>query len=360
MSVEERKTETIPAWKEAEVEELVAVLERYDSVGIIDVQGIPSRQLQQMRADLHGTAELRMSRNTLIQRALERVEEGLEELVPSVSGHVGIIGSDDNPFGLFQQLEASKTPAPIGAGEVAPNDIVIPEGDTGMDPGPFVGELQTVGAAAQIMEGSIKVTEDSTVAEQGDVVSEDLAAVLDELGIEPKEVGLDLRAVVSDGVLFEAEDLDIDLAAYEADLKAAAARGRNLSINAAYPTAQTVGALLAKASGEAKSVGLQAEIESPEVLPDLVGRADAQVRALAAQVDDDEALPEHLRGVEGPPTEPGDAEGDGTGEDDESADGEQADDEQADDQTADAEEAAEADDGDDDGDGADALGDMFG
>jgi len=351
MSVEERKTETIPAWKEAEVEELVAVLERYDSVGIIDVQGIPSRQLQQMRADLHGTAELRMSRNTLIQRALERVEEGLEELVPSVSGHVGIIGSDDNPFGLFQQLEASKTPAPIGAGEVAPNDIVIPEGDTGMDPGPFVGELQTVGAAAQIMEGSIKVTEDSTVAEQGDVVSEDLAAVLDELGIEPKEVGLDLRAVVSDGVLFEAEDLDIDLAAYEADLKAAAARGRNLSINAAYPTAQTVGALLAKASGEAKSVGLQAEIESPDILDDLVGRADAQVRALAAQVDDPEALPEELRDVEAPAAEPADAGEDDTGE---------AEDEQADDQTEDAEADDDGDDGDDDGDGADALGDMFG
>jgi large subunit ribosomal protein L10 len=352
MSVDERKTETIPPWKEAEVEGLVAMLERYDSVGVVDVEGIPSRQLQQMRADLHGTAEIRMSRNTLIERALERVDEGLEELVSSVSGHVGLVGTDDNPFGLFQQLEASKTPAPISAGETAPNDIVISEGDTGMDPGPFVGELQTVGAAAQIMEGSIKVTEDSVVAEAGDVIPEDLAAVLDELGIEPKEVGLDLRAVVADGVLFDAADLDIDLDAYEADLKAAAARGQNLSINAAYPTERTVGALLTRASGEAKSVGLQAEIESPEVLPDLVGRADAQVHALATRIDDEEALPEGLRDVEAPAAEPADANDSGeTGEDDEPTD----------DQTADADEAAdEEDDGDDDGDGADALGDMFG
>jgi large subunit ribosomal protein L10 len=352
MSVDERKTETIPAWKEAEVEELASVLEAYDSVGIVDVEGIPSRQLQQMRADLHGTAEIRMSRNTLIQRALERVDDGLEALVPSVSGHVGLIGSNDNPFGLFQQLEASKTPAPISAGEVAPNDIVIEEGDTGMDPGPFVGELQTVGAAAQIMEGSIKVTENSVVAEAGDVVSADLAGVLDELGIEPKEVGLDLRAVVADGVLFDAEDLDIDLEAYESDLKTAAARGRNLSVNAGHPTTRTVSTLLAKGSGEAKSVGLQAEIESPEVLPDLVSRADAQVRALAAQVDDEEALPEDLRGVDAPTAESVDAGADDTDEDDEQTDG----------QTADAEEAVDADDGDDDGDGdgADALGDMFG
>jgi large subunit ribosomal protein L10 len=220
-----------------------------------------------------------------------------------------------------------------------------------MDPGPFVGELQTVGAAAQIMQGSIKVTDDSVVAEEGDIVSADLAGVLDELGIEPKEVGLDLRAVVSDGVLFDADSLDIDLDAYEADLRAAAAQGRNLSVNAGYPTTRTAGALLAKASGEAKSVGLQAEIESPDILPDLVSRADAQVRALAAQVDDEEALPEGLRDIDAPATEPGEADEDATGEDDE----------QADDQTADAEEATdEDDDGDDDGDGADALGDMFG
>ena len=351
MSVEERKTETIPAWKEAEVAELVTILEEYDSVGIVDIEGIPSRQLQQMRADLYGTAELRMSRNTLIERALERAGGGLEELVSSVSGHVGLVGSNDNPFGLFQRLEASKTPAPIGAGEVAPDDIVIEEGDTGMDPGPFVGELQTVGAAAQIMEGSIKVTEDSVVAEEGDVISDDLAGVLDELGIEPKEVGLDLRAVVSEGVEFDDEDLDIDLAAYEADLKTAAARGRNLSVNAGYPTARTAGPLLAKASGEAKSVGLQAEIESPDLLDDLVGRADAQVRALAAQVDDEEALPEELRDVDAPAAEPVDADGDD----------EPGEDEQADDQTTDAEETADdEDDGGDDGDGADALGDMFG
>jgi len=350
MSVEERKTETIPAWKEAEVEGLVAVLERYDSVGIIDVEGIPSRQLQQMRADLYGTAELRMSRNTLIERALERVDGGFEELVPLVSGHVGLVGTNDNPFELFQQLEASKTPAPIGAGEVAPDDIVIPEGDTGMDPGPFVGELQTVGASAQIMDGSIKVTADSVVAEAGDVVSDDLAGVLDELGIEPKEVGLDLRAVVAEGVLFDPDDLDIDFDAYEADLRTAAARGRNLSVNAGYPTERTVGTLLAKASGEAKSVGLQAEIESPEVLPGLVGRADAQCRALAAQVDDPDALPEALRDVEAPAAEPAD-----TGEDDT----DEAEDEPADDQT-DGAESDDEDDGDDDGDGADALGDMFG
>ena len=347
----ERQTETIPEWKREEVDDIVDILDSYESVGIVDITGIPSRQLQDMRRELYGTAQLRVSRNTLLERALDEAGEGLGELTEHVAGQVGIIGTNDNPFGLYKQLEESKTPAPISAGEVAPNDIVIPEGDTGVDPGPFVGELQQVGASARIMDGSIQVTEESTVLEAGEEVSADLENVLGELGIEPKEVGLDLRGVVSEGVTFAPEELDIDVDAYRADIETATARGRNLSVNAVYPTAQTAGALLGKASGEAKSLGVHAAIESPDLADDLVAQADAQVRALAAAVDDEEALPEELRdvdaGTESVETDAGTAE-----------DTDEADDEQSDDQ-ADAEEADDAD-SDEEGDGGDALGDMFG
>ena len=350
MSAEaERKTENLPEWKREEVADLVETIESYDSVGIVNIAGIPSRQLQAMRADLWPDTELRVSRNTLLERALEEVDEGVEDLIEHVAGQVGLIGTNDNPFGLYQTLEASKTPAPISAGEVAPNDVVIPEGDTGVDPGPFVGELQQVGAAARIMEGSIQVTEDSTVLSAGEEVSADLENVLNELGIEPKEVGLDLRSVFSEGVLFAPEDLDIDLDAYADDVATAAARARNLSINATYPTAQTASTLLAKARGEATSVGLQASIESPDLADDLVAKADAQVRALAAQVDDPEALPEGLQDVDAPAASTEDAS---------EADADESTTEE-DDTEADAEDAPDDDD-DDEGAGGDALGDMFG
>jgi len=348
MSAEaERKTETIPEWKQEEVDELVDLLEGYSSVGIVDVAGIPSRQLQTMRANLHGSAELRISRNTLVVRALEAVDEGLEELTEHVAGEVGLIGTNDNPFGLYKQLEASKSPAPISAGEVAPNEIVITEGDTGVDPGPFVGELQSIGASARIMEGSIQVTEDSVVAEEGEEVSEDVANVLAELGMEPKEVGLDLKGVFSDGVLFEADELAIDVEEYRADVETAAARARNLAVNAVYPTAETTPTLVRKAEGEAKSLGLSAAVESPDLADDLVSKADAQVRALAAQVDDPEALPEELRDVEAPAAS-------------ETAD-EDTEDESSDEATeSDADESDDADDDDDDEESGDALGAMFG
>ena len=339
MFSEARQTETIPEWKRAEVDDIVQMLESYESVGIVGLTGIPSRQLQNMRRELHGDAELRVSRNTLVIRALEAVGDGLEDLIGEVSGQIGLIGTDENPFGLYKQLEASKTPAPINAGEIAPNDIVIPEGDTGVDPGPFVGELQSVGADARIDDGSIKVMSDSKVLEAGEEVSADLEGVLNELGIEPKEVGLDLRKVVAEGILFAADELAIDIDEYQANIEAAAARARNLSLNASYPTAQTAPTLLAKASADAKSLGLQAAIESPDLASDLVSTADAQVRALAAQIDDDEALPEELRGIEAPVTEEP---------------------EEQDDDQEEAEAEADDDDDDDDEDAAAGLGNMFG
>ena len=350
MSAEsQRKTEHIPEWKREEIDDLVATLSSYDSVGIVDLTGIPSQQLQDMRRNLYGTAELRVSRNTLVERALEEVDDGFEKLTQFVSGHVGLIGTNDNPFSLFQQLEASKTSAPINAGEVAPNDIVIPEGDTGIDPGPFVGDLQSVGANARIQEGSIQVLEESTVLEAGEEVSADLANVLAELEIEPKEVGLDLRAVYAEGVIFEPEDLELDIDQYRSDVQAAAGRARNLSINAVYPTAETGPALLQKARGEAKSLGLQAAIESPDLADDLVSRADAQVRALAGQIDDPEALPEDLQDVEAPDESTVEQADEDTDSDPEDAT-----------EDTDANDTAEeADDDDDDEDGGEALGAMF-
>nr|1JJ2_G Chain G, Ribosomal Protein L10 [Haloarcula marismortui]1K73_I Chain I, RIBOSOMAL PROTEIN L10 [Haloarcula marismortui]1K8A_I Chain I, RIBOSOMAL PROTEIN L10 [Haloarcula marismortui]1K9M_I Chain I, RIBOSOMAL PROTEIN L10 [Haloarcula marismortui]1KC8_I Chain I, RIBOSOMAL PROTEIN L10 [Haloarcula marismortui]1KD1_I Chain I, RIBOSOMAL PROTEIN L10 [Haloarcula marismortui]1KQS_G Chain G, RIBOSOMAL PROTEIN L10 [Haloarcula marismortui]1M1K_I Chain I, Ribosomal Protein L10 [Haloarcula marismortui]1M9 len=348
MSAEsERKTETIPEWKQEEVDAIVEMIESYESVGVVNIAGIPSRQLQDMRRDLHGTAELRVSRNTLLERALDDVDDGLEDLNGYITGQVGLIGTDDNPFSLFQELEASKTPAPIGAGEVAPNDIVIPEGDTGVDPGPFVGELQSVGADARIQEGSIQVLSDSTVLDTGEEVSQELSNVLNELGIEPKEVGLDLRAVFADGVLFEPEELELDIDEYRSDIQAAAGRAFNLSVNADYPTATTAPTMLQSDRGNAKSLALQAAIEDPEVVPDLVSKADAQVRALASQIDDEEALPEELQGVEADVAteEPTDDQDDDTASEDD----------------ADADDAAEEadDDDDDDEDAGDALGAMF-
>lgn len=286
------ETGTVPQWKRDEVGELVALLAEVETVGVVSLSGIPSRQLQTMRADLVETARLRVSRNTLVRRALEEVDEGLEALVEYVSGQVGLVLTDANPFVLYRRLEASKTPAPIGAGEVAPNDIVIHAGDTGIDPGPFVGDLQTVGVPARIDQGSIHVIETTTVLEAGEEVTPELEGVLNELELEPKEVGLDLRAVLAEGVILFGEDLELDIDAYRDDLAGGAATARTLALEVAYPADGVVPSLLARADAAAMHLAVAAGIVEPETADAVLAAAVADGRALASFVDADGAVPE--------------------------------------------------------------------
>jgi large subunit ribosomal protein L10 len=346
-----RKTETVPEWKREEVTELVDMIEGYDSVGVVSMAGIPSRQLQNMRRELHGQAELRVSRNTLLRRGLD--EAGRSELEEHVYGQVGLIGTDDNPFGLYRELENSKTPAPINAGEIAPNDIVVPEGDTGVEDGQFIGDLNRVGVDSRFQDGAVRIVNDTVVLEEGEEVGDTLAGVLSTLEIEPKEVGLDLRAVLSDGILFDPEDLVIDLDEYRDDVASAAAGARNLAVNAAIPEPDVVGALLSKARSEAIAVGVEGAVTEPGLVEHLLGSADAQVRALAGAIDDEEALPEELRDVDpAPTTETDEPEVDESDEDDE----EEPEPESAADET----DEDDDDEDDDDDDAGAGLGAMFG
>ena len=350
---ERRRTETVPEWKREEVDALVETLASYDSVGVVSIAGIPSRQLQNMRRELYGSAELRVSRNTLLRRALEEV--GLDDLTDHVAGQVGLVGTNDNPFALYRELEASKTPAPIGAGEVAPNDIVIPAGDTGVADGQFIGDLKQVGVDSRFQDGSVAITDETVALEAGGEVSERLSNVLSTLDMEPKEVGLDLRVVVSDGVLFDPDDLDVDYDAYWQDIQAAASRGRNLAVNAAIPEPSALPSLLSTAASEARSVGIAAGVTEPGLMADLLREADADLRALAAHLDDD-VLPEALAGaapVEDPATataDTADSEAETPSEEDET------------DAETDTDTDTDTDDGgDDDGDDAAAgMNDLFG
>jgi large subunit ribosomal protein L10 len=152
-------------------------------------------------------------------------------------------------------------------------------------------------------------------------------------------------------VLFEPAELEIDVDEYRADVEAAAARATNLSVNANYPTAQTAGSILGKAANEARALAIEAAIESPDVAEDLIARADSRLRALAAAIDDEEALPEELRGTTPEPAGDADAEAADATEDAEEA--------QDDEQEAAEAEADDTDDEDDGDDGGAALGEMF-
>ena len=295
----------VAEWKKEEVVELKGIIDKYDVVGIVDLLNIPAKQLQEMRKNLKGKAVIRMSKKNLIDLALEDCNASKNNIV-DLSGHmdgqVALIATEMNPFKLYKILEDSKTQAPAKPGTIAPEDIIVPEGDTGFEPGPFLGELQQVGIPAKIDKGKIVVQKDTVVVEAGEEVSKNVAATLSRMDINPMEVGIDLKAVYEDEAIYTSDVLAIDEEQTMADLQNAIRSAFNLSVNAAIPTDETISTIITLAYTRAINVGVEAAVLTSETTEPIIGLAQAKMLAIASAVADkagaiDDELAEKLSNV---------------------------------------------------------------
>jgi len=284
----EHRSTHVPQWKKDEIEEIKALVKTYPVVGVVEMHKIPARQLQQMRVEFKGRAIIKMSRNTLMQRALSQSDEKIRPLSDFIEGQTALVFTQLNPFKLYKLLEKSKSPAPAKAGDVAPHDVIVESGATSFKPGPIVGELQSVGIPAAIEGGSVVIRESKTVAKAGETISPKLAEVLTRLGIYPMEVGLKLRAAYENGAIFTPDVLAIDESKYLSDFTTAVRNALNLAINAAYPTSTTIRQLLQKAFNDSRNLAINATILIPEVIKTVLAKASVQAMLLSAVIAQEE------------------------------------------------------------------------
>ena len=295
----------VAEWKKEEVKELSGIIGQYDVIGIVDLMNIPAKQLQEMRKSLKDKAVIRMSKINLINLALEDCnadKNNIVDLSEHMDGQIALIATEMNPFKLYKILEDSKTSAPAKAGTIAPEDIVVPEGDTGFEPGPFLGELQQVGIPAKIDKGKICVQKETVVVKAGEAVSKQVSATLSRLDINPMEVGIDLKAVYEEGSVYTSDVLAIDEEKTLADLQKAFSGAFNLSVNAAIPTTKTISAILSLAHTRAVSVGVEGAILTSKTSEPILGLVNARMLAIASAIADkegaiDDELAEKLSNV---------------------------------------------------------------
>ena len=210
-----------------------------------------------------------------------------------------LVQTDDlNAFQLFAELEKTRTGRPAKAGDIAPNDIVIEAGPTSFPPGPIVGEFNSVGIPAKIEKGKVSIVKTVTAVEAGEPISADLGLMLSKLEINPIRIGLILSGVIVDGTIMNADDLDLDLSGFTANVKSATSGAFNLACNIGWFTNETVPVLISKAAGEAMAVAVEAGIHNEETMPILISRAHARMLAVAGQVDSS-ALDDELSGALG-------------------------------------------------------------
>lgn len=273
--------------KEQKVEELRENIEDYPVVGILDMHNLPSRQLQQLKKEMKDFASIRMSRKTLMNLSIDEAEEeNIEILKENEAIQPAFIFSEKDPFQLYSLIQENKTSAAAQGGEIAPSDIVVSEGDTGIGPGPLLKKLGNRGVPTDVGdEGTIEVQEDAVMIEKGEEISNEDADILNQLGIEPLEIGLDLTVAYSDGELFQAEELDIDPEEYMSDLESAAAAGFNLAVNSGVVTDRTAPSIIREAVSNARSVSISEGIPTGETIEDILARASGNAESLDSAVD---------------------------------------------------------------------------
>ena len=289
----------VASWKKDVVKELTDAMVSSHVVAIVDLRGIPSAQLQQMRAGMRGSANVVMTRNTLVDIAITEAAKkrpGIEVLKEAVSGQCAVVTSDMNPFKLFRAMEATKSPAPAKPGDIAPEDIMVKAGDTPFKPGPIVGELQKAGIPAGIENGKVVFKKDKVLVEKGKPVPEDIAKVLPRLEIFPMTVGLDMKAAFENGTLYRRDVLNVPADYYSTMLATASRNALALSMTIAYVTPFTIRPLMTKAYREAMALSIEAAYPTKDNIKFLLAKADAQMGALARKTTglEDERLKKRI------------------------------------------------------------------
>ncbi|MFX1520564.1 MAG: 50S ribosomal protein L10 [Promethearchaeota archaeon] len=280
-------TKKIPTAKIEIVEELTELIKSSEVIGIAKAEGIGAKQIQRLRKVLEGEATLKVTKNTLMRLALRNCEDekpDITKLEVYLTGSNIFIFAKLDPFKLTQILEKNKMRTLAKPGQLATEDIVVPEGNTGFPPGPLITEFGNVGLPTRIDAGNIAITKDTTVATEGEAISRQLALVLSRLGIEPMLVGLSIEVAYEDGFLIEKDQLQIDVDEVRNQFTEAASQALNLAITIVYPTPETIQMLVQKAFMDSMRLAETVSFITPETLPAVLIKANRQMLALASKI----------------------------------------------------------------------------
>lgn len=282
----------VAEWKVEEVASLKSMINSSPVVGIVDLGSIPAKQLQNIREELRGKVTFRMSKNNLMKIALEKTEK--EKLKEHINAGAAFIFSEENPFKIYKLLQKSKSPAPAKPGDIAKDDIIVPQGSTGLPPGPLVSELQSIGVPAKIDKGSISIERDTVIVKKGEVISKKISEILSQLKIEPMEVGADIAAAYEGGLIFKADVLRIDDAETRNNILKAFRNVLALSYERKIFTKHSVKLFIQQASLKSKSLAIGANIISPETIGPIMSKSVVQALSLSRLLDSS-ALDDDIR-----------------------------------------------------------------
>ncbi|KAK9126174.1 hypothetical protein Scep_015020 [Stephania cephalantha] len=219
---------------------LSELLDECTQILIVAADNVGSKQLQDIRRGLRGHSVVLMGKNTMMKRTVrvhsdKTGNKAFLSLIPLLVGNVGLIFTKGDLKEVSEEVAKYKVGAPARVGLVAPIDVVVPPGNTGLDPSQ-TSFFQVLNIPTKINKGTVEIITPVELIRKGEKVGSSEAALLAKLGIRPFSYGLVVLSVYENGSVFSPEVLNLTEDDLIEKFAAGISMATALSLAISYPT----------------------------------------------------------------------------------------------------------------------------
>jgi large subunit ribosomal protein LP0 len=254
------------ARKQGFFSKLVKLLDEFPKIFIVGADNVGSSQMQKIRVALRGKGVILMGKNTMIRKAIRgHIDNNpkLEAILPHVRGNVGFVFCKEDLQGVKKAITGLKVAAPAKVGILAPSDVIVPAGPTGMEP-TQTSFLQALNIPSKITRGQVEIINDVHLIKKGQKVGSSEAALLQKLDIKPFQYGFVIKTVYDDGAVYEASVLDLSDEDILGKFHQGVRNVASISLAIGYPTLASVPHSLIRGFKNLVSIALATEYSFPK------------------------------------------------------------------------------------------------
>lgn len=272
-------------------------VEQYPAILVCTIDHVGSNQMQKVRIGIRGRGVILCGKNTMIRKIMQDLVDSnkypqLQALLTSelIRFNVALIFTNPGDLAdIRKSVESNKVPAAAKMGVVAPVDVIIPAGPTGLDPGQ-TSFFQAANIATKITKGSIELINPVTLIKKSEKVSSTAVALLSKMGLKPFAFGIIVGSVFENGSVYKASILDIT----DDDILAAFCNGASyvaaLSLGAQFPTLASIVHSISRGYQKLAAIAVEtaytfdqiAEVKALLSDPEALAKAQAAAAAASA------------------------------------------------------------------------------
>jgi len=200
--------------------DLNRMLDQYERMVFVKLENVTSQQMHNVRRDLIGIAEIVVGKKTtqkkiISLRAAKKGASANDEALCEkmckenlLTGNVALCFTNKTISDLNVVFNKYRVQAPARVGAVSPVEVIIPAGNTGMEP-TQTSFFQALNIMTKIAKGMVEIVSDKKVLSPGEKVDTSVAALLQKLNISPFFYCPEVVCVWEKGMLFSLEDLQL-------------------------------------------------------------------------------------------------------------------------------------------------------